>query len=267
MSAPIGRKNGRRRPMGEINVVPYIDVTLVLLIIFMVTTPMLQTGVEVDLPQAESKMVESEGDGNTPPIVISIKESGEYFIKSDNDDDTPVLPEEINAKVLAEGGEPASAQTVLLGVTKAALKTDSFLSAASFQETTRVLTEAAIQGSIDRLHGLKENVIIGKLIPAGSGISTYRAKKKTKVSLAELLDIDPDDEIGLARLRGLEEEIEDLPEILPETASRQASLTAEMQEIEKRAIAHQIANVLSPDIEELDEFDLNEDSPSDTSED
>ena len=101
MSAPIGRKNGRRRPMGEINVVPYIDVTLVLLIIFMVTTPMLQTGVEVDLPQAESKMVESEGDGNTPPIVISIKESGEYFIKSDNDDDTPVLPEEINAKVSA----------------------------------------------------------------------------------------------------------------------------------------------------------------------
>jgi len=68
MSAPIGRKNGRRRPMGEINVVPYIDVTLVLLIIFMVTTPMLQTGVEVDLPQAESKMVESEGDGNTESV-------------------------------------------------------------------------------------------------------------------------------------------------------------------------------------------------------
>ncbi|NWJ94308.1 MAG: DNA-directed RNA polymerase subunit beta' [Chloroflexi bacterium] len=197
-------------------------------------------------------------------------------VQIDNQGDTDTLTgelvdrfayEEINAKVLAEGGEPATAQTVLLGVTKAALKTDSFLSAASFQETTRVLTEAAIQGSIDRLHGLKENVIIGKLIPAGSGISTYRAKKKTKVSLAELLDIDPDDEIGLARLRGLEEEIEDLPEILPETASRQASLTAEMQEIEKRAIAHQIANVLSPDIEELDEFDLNEDSPSDTSED
>ena len=75
MSSPqMGRKNGRRKPMAEINVVPYIDVTLVLLIIFMITTPMLQTGVEVDLPQAESKTVESEGEGDNPPIVISIKE-------------------------------------------------------------------------------------------------------------------------------------------------------------------------------------------------
>jgi DNA-directed RNA polymerase subunit beta' len=93
--------------------------------------------------------------------------------------DTNLLPgeladrfryEEINAKTMVEGGEPATAQTVLLGVTKAALSTDSFLSAASFQETTRVLTEAAIQGKTDRLRGLKENVIIGKLIPAGSGV-------------------------------------------------------------------------------------------------
>ncbi len=102
MSAPqMGRKNGRRKPMAEINVVPYIDVTLVLLIIFMITTPMLQTGVEVDLPQAESKTVESEGDGNNPPIVISIKEQGQYYIKSDNQDDEPVLPEEINSRVAA----------------------------------------------------------------------------------------------------------------------------------------------------------------------
>ena len=77
--------------------------------------------------------------------------------------------EEINNRVLAEGGEPATAETVLLGVTKASLNTSSFLAAASFQETTRVLTEAAINGSKDRLLGLKENVIIGKLIPAGSG--------------------------------------------------------------------------------------------------
>jgi len=77
--------------------------------------------------------------------------------------------DEINARVLAEGGEPATATPVLLGITKASLSTDSFLSAASFQETTRVLTEAAINGQIDRLRGLKENVIIGKLIPAGSG--------------------------------------------------------------------------------------------------
>jgi biopolymer transport protein TolR len=97
----MGRKNGRRKPMAEINVVPYIDVTLVLLIIFMITTPMLQTGVEVDLPQAESKTVESEGDGNNPPIVISIKEQGQYYIKSDSQDDEPVLPEEINSRVAA----------------------------------------------------------------------------------------------------------------------------------------------------------------------
>jgi biopolymer transport protein TolR len=87
--------------MAEINVVPYIDVTLVLLIIFMITTPMLQTGVEVDLPQAESKTVESEGDGNDPPIVISIKEQGQYYIKADTENDEPILPEEINARVAA----------------------------------------------------------------------------------------------------------------------------------------------------------------------
>lgn len=97
----MSRKHGRRKPMAEINVVPYIDVTLVLLIIFMITTPMLQTGVDVDLPQAESKTVESEGEGNNPPIVISIKEQGEYFIKIDNQDDEPVQPEDINPKVAA----------------------------------------------------------------------------------------------------------------------------------------------------------------------
>ncbi len=75
----------------------------------------------------------------------------------------------INSEILAQGGEPATAIPVLLGITKASLETDSFLSAASFQETTRVLTEAAINGKVDSLRGLKENVIIGKLIPAGSG--------------------------------------------------------------------------------------------------
>jgi len=74
--------------------------------------------------------------------------------------------EEANAKVLAEGGEPATAQIVLMGITRASLSTESWLAAASFQETTRVLTEAAIYGKVDWLAGLKENVIIGKLIPA-----------------------------------------------------------------------------------------------------
>jgi DNA-directed RNA polymerase subunit beta' len=96
-------------------------------------------------------------------------------VRIDTPGDTEMLPaelvdrfqyEERNFRVLAEGGEPATAHTVLLGVTKASLSTDSFLAAASFQETTRVLTEAAITGQTDRLQGLKENVIIGKLIPA-----------------------------------------------------------------------------------------------------
>ncbi len=77
----MSRKNGRRKPMAEINVVPYIDVTLVLLIIFMITTPMLQTGVEVDLPQAESSTVEQKED--MPPVVISIKQDGQYLINFD----------------------------------------------------------------------------------------------------------------------------------------------------------------------------------------
>jgi DNA-directed RNA polymerase subunit beta' len=100
-------------------------------------------------------------------------------VRIDDPGDTDMLPndlvdrfiyEETNARVLAEGGEPATAQTVLLGVTKASLNTESFLAAASFQETTRVLTEAAITGATDHLRGLKENVIIGKLIPAGTGL-------------------------------------------------------------------------------------------------
>jgi DNA-directed RNA polymerase subunit beta' len=76
-----------------------------------------------------------------------------------------------------EGKEPASFERMLLGITKASLATDSFLSAASFQETTRVLTDAAIKGKVDHLIGLKENVIIGKLIPAGTGMKYYRNLK------------------------------------------------------------------------------------------
>jgi hypothetical protein len=81
---------------------------------------------------------------------------------------------EENEKIKAEGGKFAEGTPVLLGVTKASLATESFLSAASFQETTRVLTDAAIKGKHDPLLGLKENVIIGKLIPAGTGMSRYR---------------------------------------------------------------------------------------------
>ncbi|MFN2625850.1 MAG: DNA-directed RNA polymerase subunit beta', partial [Mycobacteriales bacterium] len=79
-----------------------------------------------------------------------------------------------NRRVVGEGGDPASARPILMGITKASLATESWLSAASFQETTRVLTDAAISAKSDPLLGLKENVIIGKLIPAGTGMSRYR---------------------------------------------------------------------------------------------
>ncbi len=114
-------------------------------------------------------------------------------VKVDSPGDSGLLPgelvdslayEDINAKVLAEGGEPATAQPVLLGITRASLNTDSFLAKASFQETTRVLTEAAVMGSTDKLTGLKENVIIGKLIPARSEISKA-AERERELPLLE----------------------------------------------------------------------------------
>ncbi len=104
-------------------------------------------------------------------------------VRVEDPGDTEFLPgsqvskfafEDENERVLAKGGRPALAKPVLLGITKAALTTDSFVSAASFQETTRVLTEAAINGRVDSLLGLKENVIVGRLIPAGTGFDEYR---------------------------------------------------------------------------------------------
>ena len=111
--------------------------------------------------------------------------------------DTTMLPgdyvdmfkfEEENERVLANGGEPATAKRVLLSITKSALATDSFLSAASFQETVRVLTDAAIKGSVDNLVGLKDNIIIGKRIPAGTGLKRYRDITPTEVAAYETVD-------------------------------------------------------------------------------
>ena len=108
-------------------------------------------------------------------------------IRIENNGDSEFLPgtlvdnldyEEMNEQLEEEGKEPAEGKQVLLGITKASLATNSFLSAASFQETTKVLTEAAIKGKIDPLIGLKENVIIGKLIPAGTGMKRQKQKKK-----------------------------------------------------------------------------------------
>ena len=120
---------------------------------------------------------------------VRIDEAGDTMMRKvriDEAGDTTMLPgeyvdigefEEQNSEMLDRGLQPAEGHPILLGITKASLATDSFLSAASFQETTRVLTDAAIKGKVDPLLGLKENVIIGKLIPAGTGMSRYRDVK------------------------------------------------------------------------------------------
>ncbi len=131
---------------------------------------------------------------------------------------------EENERVIAQGGKPATGRPLLLGITKASLSTDSFISAASFQETTRVLTEASIQGAVDHLRGLKENVIVGRLIPAGTGMEYYRnvrlspemeeaaAKVQAEVSAAY-----EEAERALEMMRH-EGETEDLPAELPAPA-------------------------------------------------
>jgi DNA-directed RNA polymerase subunit beta' len=140
------------------------------------------------------KVYRSQGvDINDKHIEVIVRQMMRK-VRVESGGDTELLPGEIisqweydqaNAEVLAEGGEPAIAATVLLGLIKAALNTASWLSAASFQETTRVLTEAAISGKVDRLRGLKENVIIGKLIPAGTGLDYYRKLREEAVKYLE----------------------------------------------------------------------------------
>jgi len=89
-----------------------------------------------------------------------------------------------------EGGRPAVGEPLLLGITKASLSTESFISASSFQETTKVLTEASICGKVDRLRGLKENIIMGRLIPAGTGVSIYRDLKVKFPEVEELEEVE-----------------------------------------------------------------------------
>ena len=122
--------------------------------------------------------------------------------------------EDINKKAIEEGKRPATGKRVLLGITKASLATDSFLSAASFQETTRVLTEAAIKGKVDELVGLKENVIIGKLIPAGTGLAKYRNTKiSTENEKAESEETTGDvEEKTTESVEEVKEETSDMPE-------------------------------------------------------
>jgi DNA-directed RNA polymerase subunit beta' len=136
------------------------------------------------------------------------------WVKVDDIGDTEFLPEEVvdrfkfreeNARVVDAGVRPANGKPVLLGITKASLSTDSFISAASFQETTRVLTEAAINGKVDYLRGLKENVIMGRLIPAGTGMEYYRHVKIAGEDVEE--EVIAETEAALAEpLPGFDEE-------------------------------------------------------------
>jgi DNA-directed RNA polymerase subunit beta' len=103
---------------------------------------------------------------------VRIKETGDTRFLPDEQVEKTVFERE-NERVIAKGGQPAVAEPLLLGITKASLSTDSFISASSFQETTKVLTEAAISGKLDELRGLKENVIMGRLLPAGTGLGAY----------------------------------------------------------------------------------------------
>ena len=147
-------------------------------------------------------------------------------IRIENNGDTDFLPgtlvdildyDDMNEKMVEEGKEPAEGKRVMLGITKASLATNSFLSAASFQETTKVLTEAAIKGKVDPLIGLKENVIIGKLIPAGTGMKRYRNIKLDVSGTDDYLyeDVDEEDDIDPEEMDEelTLEEMDDVPDM------------------------------------------------------
>lgn len=141
------------------------------------------------------------------------------WVRVEDIGDTEFLPEEVvdkfkfreeNTRVIDAGGRPAAGKPVLLGITKASLSTDSFISAASFQETTRVLTEAAINGKVDYLRGLKENVIMGRLIPAGTGMEFYR---NLKIAGEDVIEEEPLPESELSLTDGLGDFSDEAPSI------------------------------------------------------
>jgi DNA-directed RNA polymerase subunit beta' len=142
-----------------------------------------RTETELYLVREVQEVYKSQGvDINDKHIELIVRQMMKK-VRVDQKGDTTLLPgqfvdrfdyKRVNDAVIADKGEPAQAEEIILGITKASLNTDSFLSAASFQETTKVLTDAALEGKTDRLNGLKENVIIGKLIPAATGLKRYR---------------------------------------------------------------------------------------------
>jgi DNA-directed RNA polymerase subunit beta' len=125
---------------------------------------------------------------------VKIKEPGDSLFMPQEFIDHNAYMEE-NERLISEGKEPAQAEPILLGITKAALNTDSFLASASFQETNRILTEAALEGKYDNLEGLKENIIIGHLIPAGTCAKEYKYIDSMVVNgITDSLEIDVEDE-------------------------------------------------------------------------
>ena len=152
---------------------------------------------------------------------IRIEESGDTeFLPGTNVDRLEF--EDVNEALEAEGKEPATGEQIIMGITKASLATNSFLSAASFQETTKVLTEAAIKGKVDPLVGLKENVIIGKHIPAGTGMRKYRdIKLNTEMEMEDELDFEDDFDF----------EFGDAEEVKQEGASDEEAVTATSEDL------------------------------------
>jgi DNA-directed RNA polymerase subunit beta' len=194
-----------------------------------------RTETELYLVREVQEVYKSQGvDINDKHIELIVRQMMKK-VRVDQKGDTDLLPGQfvdryeyakINNAVVDGGGETAQAEEIILGITKASLNTDSFLSAASFQETTKVLTDAALEGKIDRLNGLKENVIIGKLIPAATGLKRYRRieiepSEPLPRGIDEVGLLDHDDlvaELGLSDgdslgFAGLEPDLSDLEDI------------------------------------------------------
>ncbi len=208
--------------------------------------------VQLYLVEEVQKVYRSQGVNINDKHIEVIVRQMMRKVRIDSPGDTTMLPselvdrfeyEEANAKVFAEGGEPATAVPVLLGVTKASLSTSSFLAAASFQETTRVLTEAAISGMTDHLLGLKENVIIGKLIPAQAPID-LPPRPIEEARPRPLLEGEEEEEEGLFE-----------PEDLEESEAEEEDEEVELEEVaapgDGRASS---AYVAEPGLEEDDDF-------------
>ena len=199
-------------------------------------------------------------------------------VRIEENNDADVLPgnsmdvleyNDMNEKLIAEGKTPADGKQVMLGITKASLATDSFLSAASFQETTKVLTEAAINGKVDHLIGLKENVLIGKLIPAGTGMKRYR-----NVTLNTDEFIGEDDEIILseddpALLDIKDELIADAKEALEQEekahemeVKKEEDSKEDLNEETSKEETDDVSNDVESDEDKSDEFESDKEEPS-----